>query len=259
MDYIYYLFSNYYHNILMLNSNMSSEILELVHKKFIHTFGVILNAKEICFKENIDSRTSTLIEIAALFHDIGRFSQIIEYGTFNDTKSFDHAEMSSNILFSMQDDILNIVSVEELNDISSAIYYHNKIEIPNSLNSISNCICKVLKDADKLNILSINIKSPFKSFNTFLSNNEDISSKCIESILNCSVVKNADVISVLDNNVKLLSWIFDFNFKTSIDIYLKEDFLNILTDTSKLSNNDSIKTMKNIKGFLIKYIKKEPN
>ena len=56
----------------------------------------------------------------------------------------------------------------------------------------------------------------------------------------------------------MLSWIFDLNFKTSIDIYLREDFLNILTDTSKLYNSDAIETINNSKIFLTECIKKEP-
>ena len=114
MDYIYYLFSNYYHNILKSNLYLNSEVLDHLNKKFIHTFRVISNVKEICFKENISTHMSMLIEIAVLFHDIGRFSQIIDYCTFNDDKSFDHVEVSSNILLSMKDDLLITISKKEL-------------------------------------------------------------------------------------------------------------------------------------------------
>lgn len=255
MDQIYYLFSKYYHNILIKALKTDNpNTVELLNKKFIHTFRVINNVKTICYEEKLDSRKLFLSEISALFHDIGRFKQALDFGHFNDLKSFDHAEESANIFTSYKDYLLNILKEEDIIKIEKSIRYHNKISIKEKEDPEVILLTKILKDADKINILSINLKSNFMPFDGMLSSKEIINRSCIESFIKGEVVKNKDVESIFDNKVKLISWIYDLNFKASLRMYRNEKFIDILTDTSYTKNLELNTQLIDLKEIAINYI-----
>lgn len=243
MDQIYYIFSKYYHDTYRESLNLDNpNISDLINKKFIHTFRVIDNIKTICYKENLNEDILYLAEVAALFHDIGRFSQVLRYGHFNDLKSFDHANESADIFMKNKNYLLEFIKEEDILKIEKSIRYHNKLEIPSNESNDVVLLTKILKDADKLNILSINLKSNFVSFDGKLIATEKINEDCLNDFKNNRVVNSKHVSSILDNNVKLLSWIYDLNFKTSLEMYSKETFIDILTDTTYIQNN-SIKNI----------------
>ncbi len=73
-----------------------------------------------------------------LLHDIGRFQQLTQYGTFKDAESVDHAELGADILF--KDGLIHSFpsfSVPELTDdrliAETAIRLHNKLALPGNL------------------------------------------------------------------------------------------------------------------------------
>lgn len=255
MDQIYYIFSKYYHEVYKESLNLDNpNIADLINKKFIHTFRVIDNTKTICYKENLDENILYLSEIAALFHDIGRFSQALHYGHFNDLKSFDHAEASANIFMKNKEYLLGFIKEEDILKIEKAIRYHNKLEIPADESDDIILLTKILKDADKLNILSINLKSNFISFDGRLTTDEKINENCINDFLNKRVVKSKYVTSILDNNVKLLSWVYDLHFKKSLEMYYNEKFIDILTDVSNIKDSDIKNKLLDLKDISTNYI-----
>lgn len=255
MDKIYYIFSSYYHKLLKeAITTENTHIVDLMNKKFIHTFRVIDNAKTICYKENLSSYITFLSEIASLFHDIGRFSQALYYGHFNDLKSFDHAEVSANIFIESKEQLAELLKEEDILKIEKAIRYHNKLEIPSGEDEDVILLTKILKDADKINILSINLKSNFVSFDGSLTKDEKINQNCIDDFLNKRVVKKKYVTTRLDNNVKLLSWIYDLHFKTSLEMYYKENFIDILTETTYIKDDFIKDTILDLKEIATTYI-----
>ena len=54
----------------------------LVDLKYKHTYRVVGYAKEIARSLNLDEHEFNRACICALFHDLGRFTQIKEYNTF---------------------------------------------------------------------------------------------------------------------------------------------------------------------------------
>lgn len=255
MDQIYYVFSTHYHNLLKeaLHSDKPN-LMDLMNKKLIHTFRVIDNAKYICHKEKLSEHMTFLAEVAALFHDIGRFNQAITFGHFSDLKSFDHAECSANIFKKNKENLTNQIKEEDFIKIEKAIRYHNKLDIPENEDEETILLSKILKDADKINILSINLKSGFIYFDGTVQTNEDITENCINSFLNKQVVNSKDVNSSLDNNIKMLSWIYDLHFKTSLEMYYKENFINTLTDITYIKNISIKHTILDLKDIATNYI-----
>jgi hypothetical protein len=63
-----------------------------------HSLLVYQESRKLAETENFSPRIAALIEIASLFHDIGRFEQILEFNTFVDCKSIDHGDLGSEVL-----------------------------------------------------------------------------------------------------------------------------------------------------------------
>lgn len=256
MEKLYYLFSEYYHSILKdtIIRTPNSKVIELLNKKFIHTFRVVQNAREICIRENFPDRVCIMAEIAALFHDIGRFKQAVEYSSFNDKETFNHAAVSAGIFNSLKYDILKVIDEKEFSIVKNSILYHNVLSLPKHLTEDEIEISNILRDADKLNILSINIKSGFIKGDGSLPYDEVINDKCLESLLSKQVVNVQDIYTNIDDNIKMLSWMYDLNYKASLDMYLEEGYIDILTDTTNIASSEIINQLNDIKHILTRYI-----
>ena len=63
-----------------------------------------------------------------LFHDIGRFKQLVEYNTFNDSKSVDHADYSVQVL--NERDFFTKLNDRQIEIALLSIANHNKRELP---------------------------------------------------------------------------------------------------------------------------------
>ena len=115
--------------------------------------------------------------------------------------------------------------------------------MPNGLSKDVETVCNILRDADKINILSINLKSDFITFDGKDKKIDIINPVCLSDFYNHQVIKSSDIKSHLDNNIKLLSWIYDFNYKTSLNMYREEGFIDI------------VKTISSVKKYALSYIK----
>ena len=89
--------------------------------------------------------------LSGLLHDIGRFQQLIEYDTFNDEKSADHADLAVKII--EEGTFLEDIGPDFKNLILVAIQNHNKFKIQDGLSVQEMELAKLLRDADKIDIL----------------------------------------------------------------------------------------------------------
>ena len=82
---------------LFLNGyNTSDSKIEL---KLIHTFEVVKCTELITKSLNLTEEQTQIAKIIALLHDIGRFDQVRKFGTFEDSRTLDHAKYGVTILF----------------------------------------------------------------------------------------------------------------------------------------------------------------
>ena len=119
-----------------------------------HSCRVALNARLLANFLNLSEEDSNIAYISGLFHDLGRFVQYSTYKTFDDNKSIDHGDLSYEILKS-----IGYNKKEVLN----AVKYHNKYEIPNNLDNRNKLFCKILRDADKFDILNDDFNLKYKN------------------------------------------------------------------------------------------------
>ena len=140
-----------FENYIKTNYDINSK---LIKQKFIHTLNVVNVILMISKKLDLNDDDIKLAFHLALFHDLGRFREVVRQNEFNNLK-FDHGAYSNKILFN--DGFIKKFNINE-NDyllIKKAIYFHNKKDLPNNLTERERLFCEILRDADRIDIFRV--------------------------------------------------------------------------------------------------------
>ena len=101
--------------------------------------------------------------LCGMLHDIGRFEQVRRYDTFTDSLSVDHAQFGADLLF--QEGLLEKFGKftdEERKVLEISIRNHSVYRIDENLSEEMKVYCRVLRDADKVDIFRINCDTPLE-------------------------------------------------------------------------------------------------
>lgn len=151
-----------------------------------HTYHVAENADRIARSLSLQEGDVDLAWLLGMLHDIGRFEQVRRYETFNDAKSVQHAHLSCEVLFPeeykaephffdempggrfgrledyvpelMLSDSSEVAETRQL--IDTAISLHSVFRLPAGLTEREKLFCNLLRDADKVDILRVNVQTP---------------------------------------------------------------------------------------------------
>jgi len=210
------------------SSNDDNRNLQL---KAEHTQNVCANIREIAASLSLPLEKIILAEAIALFHDIGRFPQYKEYGTFNDRKSVNHGLLGANTL--LKENVLQNLSEEERALIIQAVKFHNVFEAPHFEDENLTLFVNLIRDADKLDILRVFInyyESPEEeraSAAAFgLPDTPEYSKEILERIYKKQKVSYTALRTVNDFRLMNLSWGYAMNFKASYRLLRERDYLN---------------------------------
>lgn len=208
-----------------------------------HSFRVAKLCEKIVASLNEEKEEQSIAYILGLLHDIGRFKQLQEFGTFNDSKSVDHAELSVKVI--RQNNFLNGLNDDLINRILVAIENHNKKEIQKSFKNDDLFYSKIIRDADKLDILQVltdyysNPKlTPNHTLTWEMPKGSSISSKVVEEIRKGKLVSKENIQNQMDIKIMQLSWVFDLNFRPSFEILINNHFLEKIFKT--MPKNDIV-------------------
>lgn len=208
-----------------------------IRLKYDHTFRVCEQSVKICESLGLNEEDTLLAYLIALLHDIGRFEQIRVYNTFNDSKSIDHADFGCKLLFE-EGLIRNFIADDKYDDIIKvAIRNHNKYNIEDGLDERSLLHSKIIRDADKIDIMYNTVtlgEIKIDDDNSIISDDvikEFLSNKCIEH--KKKKTKN-------DSVVMMLSFVFDLNFVYSYRYFIDNKFIELFYD--KINNRDIFTT-----------------
>lgn len=168
--------------------------------KYKHMYRVAELCERLAESLHLGKIETDICWLTGLLHDIGRFEQVRQYGTFVDAKSVDHAELSAKILFG--DDILIGMFAEEgcesiVNDkatldleaIRDAILCHSMYRIP-ELEVADVRLAKILRDADKLDIFRVMTETPLEDIYN-VSSEELYTSPITDEVLDCFYEEHA--------------------------------------------------------------------
>jgi len=156
---------------------------------------------------------------------MGRFKQLVDYNTFSDSKSVDHAELSTEIL--QKKEFLQKIDCHEEELIYIVMSLHNKFELPKKLTECQFLHARLLRDADKLDIFKVltdyytNLNSAANHTLTWeLPKGIEVSPAVKEAVLAGKLVAKQDVASEIDVKIMQLSWVYDINFKPTFEYLL---------------------------------------
>ena len=205
------------------------------NRKLNHSVRVSMLCKGIAKSLNLSEKEIELAELIGLVHDIGRFWQWEKYQTFDDSKSIDHALLGIEVLFENKVIEDFNVDIKDFQTIKDAVFYHNKYKVDNALNLESLIMVKIIRDADKADILCM-------AANEILPLEEDgqkLSEQVVRSFLNKTSVKILDVHNLSDKILFQLAFIFDLNFEYTKKFVKKERCLDVIYE--KLEKKEVIK------------------
>ncbi|MFC2154906.1 HD domain-containing protein [Acidobacteriota bacterium] len=191
-----------------------------------HSLRVCKHIIGITESLNLEQEDVYIAETAALFHDIGRFEQLRKYKTFNDRKSENHAELGVKVL--EQENLLAGLKTAEHEIIMKAVKFHNVRDLPTGESEAVIFFLKLLKDADKLDILQV-LTNYYSSadygsnpaLELDLPNAKKLSEAVVKEILESKPVNARHVKSPEDFRILQLSWVFDLYSDFALS-YVKE-------------------------------------
>ena len=209
------------------NYGFDNEKIEL---KYHHSYRVQSLCEMLAKDLQLSERDVYIASLAGLFHDIARFKQISEYNTFLDMNSFDHGDLGADIFkneFASQFDL----SDEEQMIIYKAIKHHNKLAIGQDVNERELLFCKIVRDADKIDILYLygsNSHLPGKT-------DGEVNDECHKSFMDKKSIAHEYVTNGTEKNVAALASYWDLNFALSKKIIRDNEYFQKI---EKVLNND---------------------
>ncbi len=203
---------------------------EMIAYKYNHTYRVVHQAEEICRSINLDTEERDLASLIALLHDIARFKQWTEFKTYNDQKSFDHAEEGIKILF--DEGLINNFKIkkDDIAVLKTAILNHNKYSIPRDLSIRETLHSKIVRDADKLDILYAFSTNKLLKVDT---DDEEISDEVHDEFFKDIQVLKSSAKNKNDHLLMMIALVFDLNYDYSKKRILREKYLDKILSYTK--------------------------
>lgn len=195
--------------------------LPQISYKYYHSYRVMDNMTMLAKSINLPYGDIELAKCIGLLHDIGRFEQFKHFNSFND-KFIDHGDLGETIL--RENNVLDNFGIlkEDYEIVYTAIRNHNKYMIEPNLDSRTLRFAKLIRDADKLDILYALNNSEIKS--VIWEDDSTISDRVKNSFFNNKQVKNDGTETKNEKIITMFSFIYDFNYGTSIEIIKNEDY-----------------------------------
>jgi putative nucleotidyltransferase with HDIG domain len=208
-----------------------------------HTRQVCLNAVRIAQELRLDHQGVLLAETIALFHDVGRFSQYRQYKTFDDSLSVNHAALGAKIL--LENNVLRDLAKQDQDLIVRAVTLHNVFSLPEDLDENSLLFAKLVRDADKLDILRVVIEyfgqdagNRAEAVALGLPDAPGYSPVVLSCLKRGEMARKADLATRNDLKLLQLAWLYDLNFTASLRMISERDTIRKLE--AMLPRNEDI-------------------
>ncbi len=231
---------------------------EGIKRKQLHSLRVMEECKKVAKALKLNKEEIELAELIGLLHDIGRFEQYNRENEQCNEMLLDHANLGVEIL--VKDDYIKkyIDDKYYIPIILKAIKNHNKLEIEDDLNEEELLYAKIIRDADKLDIFyeGVEIYWNTKKEKENIENSK-ISSKIEEQLKNEKQVKKLgnERNDTVDSLLMLLSYIYDINFRETLEIIDKENYVNKILNRFDFKDEKTKEQIEELKEILLKFIK----
>jgi hypothetical protein len=215
-----------------------AEIEANIMLKLAHTYRVCENISVIVGSLGVTGDDLALAKVLALLHDVGRFEQLQGFGSFDDRMTLDHAMLGLKVINRAR--VLCSLPKRERNLIRRSIWYHNKYRIPVTEKDEVAFFSKLIRDADKLDILGVvtehfktRDQHPNRALDFGMTDELVLSEEVVSDILQGKMVRIAVLKTLGDLRLLYSSWIFDINFPITLALIKEKGYLErLLADLS---------------------------
>ncbi len=208
-----------------LNGDTEFDKNILLKKK--HSLLVWRECRQLAEAENFSRRMAAIIEIAGLFHDIGRFAQLRGFNTFVDCKSINHGVLGREVLLKTK--MLAALPERDRNIVFTVTKIHNERLLAGNFDGETLLVAKAVRDADKLDIIRVMLTEYAKgkldgTVILHLEESDNISPRVLAHLKQGENPSIADFKTLTDFKLAQLAWIYDLNFKHSLREFKKREF-----------------------------------
>lgn len=232
------------------NYNMQ---LDGINRKYFHSFRVMNLSREIAESLNLDEEQVNLATLIGLLHDIARFEEFTKFASFKVANKFDHGDYAVKVL-KENNFIRKFIQTDKYDDIIfTAIKNHNKFKLEENLDEEKLLYCKIIKDADKVDILyEATVFFWIGEENTIKTSS--ILDSYFEQFLDKKLIFRVPNQTTIDEIVVCAAFIFDLNFKYSFKVLKSEDYINKIFTRFEYENSKTIERIETIKAVASEYI-----
>jgi len=198
-----------------------------------HTAEVCLNSVRIARDLRMSGEGSLLAEAIGLFHDVGRFPQYQRYKTFDDGISVNHATLGAKVL--LEQKALQCLPKQEQDLIIRCVTLHNVFSLPEELDSRTLLFAKLVRDADKLDIVRVLIEyfeqdagERAEAVALGLPDSPGYSTDVLACLARGEMARKSDLTTLNDFKLLQLAWLYDLNFASSLRMVLERCYIDKL-------------------------------
>ena len=214
-----------------------------VKLKIDHTYRVAALCDCIAKSLTLPPEDADLAWLSGMLHDVGRFEQLRRYNTFIDAQSTNHAALSASVLFDEGHirDYIDDAAEDAL--LRTAVAWHSAFRLPEKLDDRTRMFCQILRDADKIDILRVNVETPMEEIynvSTEALRQSPVTPAVLDAFYEHHCILHSLKKWPADNAVGHASLVFELCYPESLRIVDEQDWLWQLLDF-KTENPDTAK------------------
>lgn len=214
-----------------------------VHLKISHTYRVAVLCEKIAKSQKCSEREVDFAWLLGMLHDVGRFEQLRKYGTFIDAKSVDHAGLSADLMFGkaegefqtecyypqkLRNYVEECLSLEERMWMEQIVRWHSAYVLPEELSKEELFFANILRDADKIDILKVNVETPLEQIynvSTDQIKNSVVTPEVMDAFAERRTILRSLKKTPVDHIVGHMALVFGLVFPESLEIVKQQGYL----------------------------------
>ena len=238
-------------------SNLFDTNNSKVKRKIEHTHRVKSYSKAIAESIGLEEEKVKLAELIGILHDVGRFNQLVKIGSFSDRK-LDHAVEGCNVLFE-ENKIRDYIDDTKYDDIiRKAILNHNKYSIEDVINDDELLFSKIIRDADKLDLLEMYRQEEWiiDMVGDKYNDRNEITKEVYDGFMNNKQIPRSLGLhkTMIDIVINTIGFIFDINYQYTLKMLRDKNTINIVIDNVEKINTESIEELETIRKHANEYL-----
>ena len=257
---------------------------EKIKLKVDHTYRVAALSERIARSLGLGDDDTNLAWLIGMLHDIGRFEQLKNYGTFSDAESIDHAHYGVELLFEdgliekfasenaakdlkgtkdlketavkSESEEKETKEISELDILRTAIWNHSAYRVEEGLTDRVKMFCNIIRDADKIDILKVNYDVTLEviyDVTTEELKNSGVTDEVMKAFMEHHAVLRSLKKTPIDNLVGHAALVFELVYNESFKIVKEQGYIEKMLSYVS-DNQDTVKKFEIMRNDMNKFL-----